>query len=188
MANYSQLTANQQTSIDTLITMLSPAVGQFSRDLTMFNAVDTQYLSLASAALGILTASEYTFANFAATAANTNAPVVTSASHNFTADEVGNLFNVTAGTNWTVGLYRIASVAANAATLDRACASVASPTSGTANVLAMVPNKVDLAGSQLTISRADIVSMISHLESALASFNDSNHRQLWVKACGPSNL
>lgn len=188
MANYLQLTAAQQQAIDTLITLLSPAVGQFSRDLTMFNTVDTQYLSLASAALAILTASEYNFANFAIASANTSAPVVTSASHSFTSDEVGNLFNLTAGTNGTVGLYTIKSVNAGAATLDRACGTTASLTSITANILAMVPNKVDLAGSQPTLSRADIVSAISHLESALASFNDSNHRQIWVKMCGPSNL
>lgn len=50
------------------------------------------------------------------------------------------------------------------------------------------PNKSGLAGGLPELQQADIISCISHLESALASFNDANHRQLWVKFCGPGNM
>ncbi len=83
----------------------------------------------------------------AATVANTSAPVFTSASYNFVAGDVGAWIYIPSGTNWTPGFYKIASVAANAATLDAAighavlltalglstvvgCATVASPTAG----------------------------------------------------------
>lgn len=49
--------------------------------------------------------------------------VLSSASRNFVAADVGNVVNLTAGTNLTAGRYRIASVAANQATLDRNCSS-----------------------------------------------------------------
>jgi hypothetical protein len=86
--------------------------------------------------------------NLAATAANTASPVVTSATYNFIARDVGKYVFVQSGTNWIPGWYPIASVASNAATLDASigsvllyngatvlntvagCATVASPTSG----------------------------------------------------------
>lgn len=62
----------------------------------------------------------------------TTAPcAVTSVTHNFTSQEVGNVIHITAGTSWTVGWYEIVSTAANAATLDRACGSAASISGGT---------------------------------------------------------
>lgn len=93
--------------------------------------------------------------DFAATGATGASPVVTSASYNFVASDVNNYFYVKAGTNWIPGWYKIASVAANAATLDASvgsvvlsigaqglvtrntsvgCASVASPTGGTGTI------------------------------------------------------
>lgn len=85
--------------------------------------------------------------DLAATSANTSAPVVTSATYNFAAGDVGAWLFIKSGTNWTPGWYKIASVAANAATLDGTighavltgislstvvgCATVASPTAGT---------------------------------------------------------
>ena len=188
MANYSQLSAGQQAAVDNLLVMLSPLVGQFARLLNQFQACDAQYLSVGSAALTAMASSEFTGTNLAATVGNSVAPLVTSVTHNFTADEVGNFVNITAGTNWTTGLYEIRSVAANAATLDRACATVASPTTGTWAILATAPNKVNLSQAAPTLARADIVSMIAHLESALTTFNDQSHRNLWVKAAGPANL
>jgi hypothetical protein len=188
MANYSTLTAAQQSAIDDMIAVLSPLVGEFARLLTKFQACDAQYLSVASAALAMLTPSEFSGTNLATTSGTSANPVVTSATHNFTSDEVGNLINVTAGTSWTPGLYEIKSVAANAATLDRPVGTAATLTAGTWAVLAMVPNSVGLAAAQPKLSRADVVSMVSHLESALTSFNDAGHRNLWAKACGPSNL
>jgi hypothetical protein len=86
-----------------------------------------------------------------ATSGNTASPVVTSASYNFVAGDVGAWVFIKAGTNWLPGWYQIASVAANAATLTAGvgtapqlannepsymntavgCAAVASPTGGT---------------------------------------------------------
>lgn len=87
--------------------------------------------------------------------ANTSAPVISSASYNFVAGDVGAMFYVKSGTNWTAGFYPIASVAANKATLNAAigaasqlsatygkyilntvagCATVGTPTSGNCGV------------------------------------------------------
>jgi hypothetical protein len=44
---------------------------------------------------------------------------VTDSGHNFVAADVGRWINITAGTNWTLGYYKIVSAASNAATLDR---------------------------------------------------------------------
>ena len=58
-------------------------------------------------------------------------PVVSSATHNFVAADVGNIIHITAGTGWTVGWYEIISVESNNATLDRACGNDGSISSGT---------------------------------------------------------
>lgn len=79
----------------------------------------------------VLNAGAYNFTNLASSNGTTNPSIVTSASHNFVAADVGNCLHVTAGTNWTAGFYRIVSVAANAATLDRAVGTAASLTNGT---------------------------------------------------------
>lgn len=63
-------------------------------------------------------------ADLAATVATGTAPVCTSASYNFVAGDVGHWLFVKSGTNWTPGWYKIASVAANAATLDAAIGHV----------------------------------------------------------------
>ena len=57
--------------------------------------------------------------------------VVTSATHNFVANDVGNAIHITAGTGWTAGWYFVASVTGNAATLDRACGTDGAKTGGT---------------------------------------------------------
>jgi hypothetical protein len=89
--------------------------------------------------------------DLAATSGNTASPVVTSASYNFVSGDVGAWVFVKSGTNWTPGWYKIASVAANAATLTAGvgtavlyknltantalgCATTASPTAGTWSV------------------------------------------------------
>lgn len=93
--------------------------------------------------------------DLAATSANTASPVVTSATYNFVAGDVGAWVYVKSGTNWVAGWYQIVSVAANAATLSAAigaavltinaigvvtynttagCATTASPTGGTFGV------------------------------------------------------
>jgi hypothetical protein len=48
---------------------------------------------------------------------NTASPVVSSASYNFVAGDVGHYVYIKAGTNWIPGWYAIASVASNKATL-----------------------------------------------------------------------
>jgi hypothetical protein len=76
-------------------------------------------------------AAQYTFTDLASSNGTNASPVVTSASHNFVAADVGNILQVTAGTNWTAGFYQVVSVSANAATLDKACGSAASLSGGT---------------------------------------------------------
>lgn len=51
---------------------------------------------------------------------NTASPVVSSASYNFVANDVGHWVYVQSGANWTPGWYKIASVASNKATLNAA--------------------------------------------------------------------
>lgn len=94
-----------------------------------------------------------TLTDLAATSGTGTAPVVTSASYNFVAGDVGSYVFIKSGTNWTPGWYEIASVAANAATLTATigsvrlyagtndsvntvtgCATTASPTGGTWSV------------------------------------------------------
>lgn len=84
---------------------------------------------------------------------NTDSPVVSSASYNFVAGDVGHWVYIKAGTNWTPGWYQIASVASNKATLSAAvgaaiqvnnnrygtnsaagCATTGTPTGGTWSV------------------------------------------------------
>ncbi len=68
-------------------------------------------------------------ANFAAdlttdaNTGNTDSPVVSSASYNFAAGDVGHWLYVKSGTNWTPGWYQIASVASNKATLTASVGS-----------------------------------------------------------------
>lgn len=76
-------------------------------------------------------AAQYTFSDLASANGTTNPCVVSSVSHSFVAADVGNLIHITAGTNWTAGYYELVSVAAGAATLDRACGTAAALTSGT---------------------------------------------------------
>ncbi|HLX53469.1 MAG TPA: hypothetical protein VKR58_05995 [Aquella sp.] len=76
--------------------------------------------------------------DLASTNSTNAAPVVTSATHNFVAADVGQAIDITVGTNWIQGIYTIISCAANAATLDRPCGTVASITSGTWNEGALV--------------------------------------------------
>jgi hypothetical protein len=67
---------------------------------------------------GMFDPSVLSLTDLAATVANTSAPVVTSASYNFVAGDVNHWVYVKSGTHWQAGWYQIASVAANAATLN----------------------------------------------------------------------
>jgi hypothetical protein len=84
-----------------------------------------------------LAGNTYSITNLTGTNANTSSPVVASVSYNFVAGDVGHYVYIASGTNWTPGLYQIASVAANAATLtapSTGCATTASPTGGSATI------------------------------------------------------
>lgn len=61
----------------------------------------------------------------------TNPCAITSATYTFRNIDVGNTVRISAGTSWTTGWYEIVSVSGGAATLDRACGSAASISSGT---------------------------------------------------------
>lgn len=76
-------------------------------------------------------APQFSFTDLASTSGSTNPCVVTSASHNFGATDVGNLIHIISGTNFLASWYSIVSAAGNAATLDRACGSAASISGGT---------------------------------------------------------
>jgi len=65
----------------------------------------------------------------------TNAtPAVSSVTRPFVAGDAGHILRITAGTNWTPGLYEISSVAAGVATLAGACGTAASLSSGSATM------------------------------------------------------
>ncbi len=90
---------------------------------TLFNLTATATTGNVNGA-GFNSASANFPTDLAATVANTSAPVVTSASYNFVAGDVGNYVFVKSGTHWQAGWYLIASVAANAATLTATVGSV----------------------------------------------------------------
>lgn len=86
-------------------------------------------------------AAQYNFTDLVIDGAT--ATIVTSASHNFVAADVGNCMNITAGTGFTQGIYQVVSVSMNAATMDRNVGTLAS-TGGTFAV----------GGAVLTITKA----------------------------------
>jgi hypothetical protein len=112
------------------------------------------------------------FADLAATVATGNAPVLTSASYNFAAGDVGDWVFIGAGTNWTRGWYQIASVASNAATVNAGigtartndyglnttagCATTASPTAGTWSIDRSLRTTTYKNGTTGTISGSNL--------------------------------
>jgi hypothetical protein len=44
-----------------------------------------------------------------------------------------------------------------------------------------------LAGAAL-LTKAEVVTLTSHVQGELTNYNTAGHRQLWAKAAGPSNL
>lgn len=100
---------------------------------------------------------QYTFTDLASTSGTTTPCVVTSASHNFVSTDNGNAIHITAGTNWTAGWYEIVSTSGNAATLDRACGSLATITGGTYAVggaLSMGSNSANTGRSDVNFAAA----------------------------------
>lgn len=78
--------------------------------------------------------SQYTFSDLASTNGTTNPCVVSSASHVFTSSDPGNIMFINNGTNWTATRREIVSVSGGNATLDGACGSSATLSSGTYHV------------------------------------------------------
>lgn len=128
-------------------------------------------------------------ANLAATVATSTAPVVTSATYNFVAADVGSYVFIKSGTNWIPGWYKIVSVATNAATLNAAigavtlwqgttilnttagCATTASPTSGSWSVDYSQNASKNTTGSN--ISTTDAGTNGTTVTSATANFQPS---------------
>lgn len=113
--------------------------------------------------------------DYAATSATGNAPVISSATYNFVAGDVGDWVFIKSGTNWTPGWYQITSVAANVATVNATigaailynpgnngtlyntvagCATTASPTGGTGSVDYSQADSHTLSLTDLTFSGA----------------------------------
>lgn len=130
---------------------------------------------------------QFTFADLASANGTTTPCVVSSASHNFVASDVGNLIQITAGTNWTTGWYSINSVAANQATLDRSCGSVAALSGGTwfeggglatlAQAANLVNTAVDGAGGSLN-GTVNVKTGTYTLTAAVAP--NANYAMVWV--------
>lgn len=72
--------------------------------------------------------------NGAATSATGSTPVFTSSSYTFVAADVGAYLYIKAGTNWLTGRYLITGISGSGAVLNRACATVGSPTAATFGV------------------------------------------------------
>ena len=75
-------------------------------------------------------AAQFSGTMLASAGGSTNPCVVTSGTHNFVSTDVGNIMQISAGTNWITGFYEIVSTGTNAATLDRACGTAASISGG----------------------------------------------------------
>lgn len=130
--------------------------------------------------------------NLAATVATSTAPVVTSATYNFVAADVGSFVFIKSGTNWIPGWYKIVSVATNAATLDAAighvtlyasvtstlnttagCATTASPSSGSWSVDYTQKTAANSTGSNISVTDGVTTSSSTTITSATANFQQS---------------
>lgn len=100
----------------------------------------------------------------AATSATGNSPVFSSASYNFVAGDVGHWVFIKSGTNWTPGWYKIASVAANAATLTATIGTAEQPSAG-ANVYINT-----VAGCATTASPTSATWTIDYSRSTTSPF------------------
>lgn len=52
----------------------------------------------------------------------------------------------------------------------------------------VVPNTSGLQGAQALDVDAEAVTIMAHFQGVLTNYGTANHRQLWAKACGGSNL
>lgn len=51
----------------------------------------------------------------------------------------------------------------------------------------IIPNTSGLAGAA-SLVKEDLVSIVSHIQGILASYNTEPHRQLWIRATGAANM
>lgn len=117
--------------------------------------------------------------DFTATSATGNAPVISSASYNFVAGDVGAWIYVKSGTNWTPGYYQITSVGGNAATVNATIgaaiqfsgtvwkantvagvATVASPTGGTCGIDFSQGTASIISGTDLACADGDAAAPV----------------------------
>jgi hypothetical protein len=116
--------------------------------------------------------SQQTSAQFSGTdlATTTTATIVSSASHNFVAADVGNYIYIASGTGFTVAWYQIVSVAANNATVNVAPAAVSTSGAtwaegGSCTTLSAIAsaivsaNKIYIKGSSGTLSIATTTTL-----------------------------
>src|SRR6185436_18701473 len=93
-----------------------------------------------------------------------------SASYNFVAGDVGAWVFIASGTNWTPGWYKIASVAANAATLNAAVGTAVIALHGTITAAACQLGPSTAAGCASTGSPTGATWSIDYSQQAAAQF------------------
>ncbi len=128
-----------------------------------------------------INAGKYNFTDLASTSGTTNPSVVSSASHNFVASDVGNCLRVTAGTSWLTGIYRIVSVSSNNATLDRAVGSSATITAGTYFVGGALLTLAQLNTDMCSSCRAYVHADGTYTISSKVTFNYSSSGASWIQ-------
>lgn len=117
-----------------------------------------------------------------ATSATGNAPVISSASYNFVAGDVGAWVFIKAGTNWTPGWYQITSVAANAATVNAAIGAAVQITNGVyhTNTVAGVATVASPTGGTFTCD----YSQQSAVKQAYTDLNSTGSSTTLTSATG----
>jgi len=50
-----------------------------------------------------------------------------------------------------------------------------------------IPNESGLAGAT-QITKAECVSIVSHIQGIRTTYNTAGHRELWTQACGATNM
>ena len=71
--------------------------------------------------------------------------------------------------------------------IDTAYNSHVSAILGELSDLDDIPNTGGLSGATV-VTKAEVVSIVSHVQSILANYNTSAHRQLWSQAGGAVNM
>lgn len=98
---------------------------------------------------------------------------ITSAGNPFDSTSPGNCLRITSGTNWTVGVYEILSVAGSTATVDRAIATLGA-TGGNGNQGGALATLAGLATLMVSGNRAWIQADGTYSISSGVTFNHSN--------------